>query len=290
MSTTHTLSPTDSGSVTTTSDGVARLTFPRVVRSEWIKFRTLRSTSWTLAVTIVLMVGIALLFALGMKSAFDSGQNLAEIGVTGPVVVTGGYYFGQLTLMVLGVLVISGEYGTGMIRSTFAAVPKRLPALWGKALVLGVTALVVSAVSLGLSWIATRAMLTPLHLEANFSDSETTRIIVGAALYLTLMSLLALACGALLRSSAAALAVVLGLVLVIENVFQLIPLDWIRNISPFLPSTAGSRIMLPQSQIDSLAIGSTAPQLAPWEGLGVLGIWVVVLLAVAAFLIKRRDA
>ena len=289
MSTTHTLSPTDSA-VMPTSDGGARLTFPRVVRSEWIKFRTLRSTIWALAVMVVLMVGIAMLFALAMKSAVDSGQNLAETGVTGPVVVTGGYYFGQLTLIVLGALVITGEYSTGMIRSTFAAVPKRLPALWGKALVLAVTAFVVSAISLGLSWIATRAMLTPLHLTADFSDGETTRIIVGAALYLTLMSLLALACGALLRSSAAALAVVLGLVLVVENVFQIISLDWVRNIGAFLPSTAGARIMMPQSQIASLAQGSTAPQLAPWEGLGVLGLWVVVLLALAAFLIKRRDA
>ncbi|QTE28868.1 ABC transporter permease subunit [Pengzhenrongella sicca] len=275
----------------TTGDSRVHLSFARVVRSEWIKFRTLRSTVWTLGTTIVLMVGISLLIAWGVTSATSQGGGSEDFGgIVGANVVTGGYYFGQLTVAVLGVLVISGEYGTGMIRSTLAAVPTRLPALWAKALVLAVTSFVVAIVAIALSILATRAMLGPVDLAVDLGDPETARILFGTALYLAAISLLAFAFGALLRHSAAALAAVLGLLLVLENVFLLIPLDFFREVSPFLPSTAGSQLMMPQAQIDLMATTATGTVLSPWEGFAVLVAWVVVLLGTAAVLLRRRDA
>lgn len=260
-----------------------RLTFPRIVRSEWIKFRTLRSTIWTLAIAVLLMVGVALLFAFGVKS------SAGQIDAPGASIVTVGYYFGQLTLVVLGVLVISGEYSTGMIRSTFASVPTRLPTLWAKAIILAVSSFLVGIVSVAISYLVTLPILAPLHLVPDLGDREAVRIMVGSALYLTAMALLALAIGALLRHSAAAIASVLGLVLVVENVFQ-IPLTFFQKVSPFLPSTAGARLMMPQEQIDALAQTTKGAILSPWQGYAVLLVWVVVIMTVAVVLMKRRDA
>lgn len=286
---TLTKSPATAGA--TRADSRIHLNFPRVVRSEWIKFRTLRSTVWTLATTIVLMVGISLLFAWGVTSSMGGEAGPDDFtGLTGANVVTGGYFFGQLTLAVLGVLVISGEYSTGMIRSTLAAVPTRLPALWAKGIVLAITSFLVSLIAIGISTLATQAMLEPVGLAVDLSDPEAVRILVGTALYLTAIALLAFGFGSLLRHSAAALAAVLGLLLVVENVFLLIPLDFFREVSPFLPSTAGSQLMMPQAQIDMMSATATATVLTPWQGFGVLVAWVTVLLVTAAVLMRRRDA
>ncbi|NMR19828.1 ABC transporter permease [Cellulomonas fimi] len=280
------MSPTGSPAgpaVDPTADDV-RLTFGRVVASEWIKFRSLRSTVWTLGITFVLMVGSSLLMAAGTVGT-DGG-----IGLPGASIITFGYYFGQLAMAVLAVLVISGEYGTGMIRSTFAAVPTRLPALAAKAIVLAVTAFVVSMVSILVSWLVTYRMLEPLGLAADLTDPETIRVVLGAGLYITAIALFAFALGALLRHTAAALATVFGLLLVVETVFMALPQAFFRNVSPFLPGTAGQRVMLPEEVLEMTDPGAIGPVLGPWEGYAVLVAWVVVLLATAAVLLRRRDA
>ena len=259
------------------------LTFPRVVASEWVKLRSLRSTVWTLAVTVVLMVGIAALVAWGMTEDGDPDGTSAM----GAFAATVAWNVAQLSVAVLGVLIITGEYTTGMVRSTFAAVPTRLPALAAKAVVLGGTVLAVSLVSVALAAVATLPLLAGTSVAIDLSDAETLRVLGGTALYLTAIALLALGFGALLRHSAGALAAVLGLLLVVETLFAVIPLAFFREVSPYLPSTAGSQVMLP-AELEG-AMGAPSP-LGPWEGYAIMLAWVFAVLAVAAVLMRRRDA
>lgn len=262
---------------------VSPVSFPRVVTSEWIKFRSVRSTAWTLPITAVVMVGLSVLQAWGMNAMPADAQ--AQIGAA--TIVTGGAFLAQLVVTVLGVLAITGEYTTGMIRSTLTAVPRRLPALWAKALVLFVVVFVVSVIAVALSWVAALPFLNNLGLEVDLGNSDQLRVLLGAPLYLSTIAVFAFAIGALIRHSAGALALVLGLLLVIETVFSAIPLRVFEVISPYLPSTAGSRI-LTESGLLAPTLGGV--DLTPWQGYGVLAAWVVLLLAAAAVLLRRRDA
>jgi len=266
----------------------SRLSFPRIVRSEWIKFRTLRSTIWTLAATLVLMVGIVTLFS-AIGASQSSGMNGTDDGGGSIAVFSIAVSLAQLPVIVLGVLVITGEYSTGMIRSTLAAVPRRLPALWAKGVVLAVSIFVVSAVAVAISLAVMQVILGSLGLAPDLGDAQTLRVLVGTPLYLSAIAVFSFAVGALLRHSAGALATVLGLLLVIENLF-LIPWKPLQVISPFLPGTAGSRLVMPQAQIDMLSQGATSTVLGPWQGFTVLLVWVAVLLTAAGMLMRRRDA
>ena len=284
MSTSVLLSPATSSQGNPPADDV-RLTFPRIVRSEWIKFRTLRSTVWTLAITLLLMVGIVTLFS----AIFASQEGAGNDGTDSTVVFTIAANLAQLAVVVLGVLVITGEYSTGMIRSTLAAVPRRLPALWAKGVVLAVSIFLVSTVAVGISLGVMQLFLGAKGLAPDLGDAETVRILVGVPLYLTAIALLAFAIGALMRHSAGALAAVLGLLLVVENLF-LIPWKPLQHISPFLPGTAGSKILMPKAEIDAMSQGAVGTVLGPWQGYAVLLAWVVVLLTAAAVLLRRRNA
>jgi ABC-2 type transport system permease protein len=278
------------------SKAVHRVTFPRVLHSEWIKFATLRSTIWTLGSAIVVMAGVSFLAVFfTARDAFssktrpqDAAQLVAQLH--DPSIVLVGADLAQLALAVLGVLVITGEYSTGMIRSTLTAVPRRLPALWAKALVLVVVAAVTAIVATVLSWAVSMPTLRAHGAAIDLGDPQTRRVLLGGVLYLITISLLGFAIGAILRVSAGALATVLGFLLVVENVFRAIPADFFRNVSPFLPATAGHQITMTQTTIDAARLTSNAPVLDPWVGYGVMVLWVAVLMAVAAVLLRRRDA
>ncbi len=264
-----------------------RVTFPRTVLSEWIKFRSLRSTTWTLVATVALAVGISVLAAWGTTTetvrTAPGSMNAAQL-------LSAGYQVAQLAVAVLAVLTITGEYSTGMIRSTFAAVPSRVPVLAAKALVLSVAVAVVAAVSMGLSYLATMPFHDDLNVVLDLTDAETRRMTIGLPLYLAAIALLAFALGALIRHTAGALAVVLGLLLVVENVFTLMPLRFFEVVSPFLPATAGSRILLDTQTLATINAATEGARLTPWQGYTVLIAWVAALLASAAFLVRRRDA
>lgn len=296
-----TLTTASATSTTRSSAGEYRVTFPHVLRAEWIKFWTLRSTIWTIGSTVVVMAGISFMAVFFTAQAVN-GSGAPQQGIDqmaavlhDPSVVLAGTGMAQLAVAVLGVLVITGEYSTGMIRSTLAAVPKRLPALWAKAIVLSVVTAITAAVAVAASWAVTLPTLRANDAAIDLGAPETQRILLGGVLYLIAIGLLAFAIGALLRHSAAALASVLGLLLVVENVFRAIPATFFRNVSPFLPSTAGQQITTSQATIDQTRatnelLGRTAAVLDPWQGYGVMLLWVVVLLAVAAVLLRRRDA
>ena len=278
-------------STATDSPGISAV---GVLRSELIKFWTLRSTIWTLGLTVVLIAGLALLFAIGGAVSAGEGDPDAP-GVTIEIVNAAaligiGTFLAQVTVAVLGVLTITGEYSTGMIRSTLAAVPRRLPALWAKAAVLAASVSAVAIVSAGLAWLLTVGLYDRLGVTLDLTDSETQRLLVGVPLYLAGVALLGLAFGALLRSSAGAIATVLGLALLLETVIASIPFRAFEIISPFLPVTAGQRLLIEDAAIAEMNAVAAGAQLTPWQGYAVLLAWVAVLLGIAATLLRRRDA
>jgi ABC-2 type transport system permease protein len=254
------------------------VTFGHAVSSEWVKFRTLRSTMWTLGATFVVLVGLAALVA-GTMGSPDAGPDFSNADIaTTPLVA--GTQFGQLVLAVLGVLTITGEYSTGMIRSTFSAVPARIPALVAKAVVVVVASFVVAA----LSTLVAAAIVTPIFsgkpYALDLGNQDILRVVIGMPLYLAATGLLALAFGILIRSSAGAIFAVIGLVLVIGPILANIPVHWLNNIADYLPSQAGQNL---------LTIHPTQGP-APWIGFLVMVAWGVVLFAIGAFIAKKRDA
>jgi ABC-type transport system involved in multi-copper enzyme maturation permease subunit len=258
---------------------VAPVTQARVLRSEWIKFRSLRSTVLTLLAAVVAMILLAWVVGAATNSHWtrmDLGERLHFNAVDRSLA---GVHLAQLAVGVLGVLVISGEYATGMIRATLAAVPRRLPVLWAKA---ALYAAVTFVLMLGTALVA---FLVGNHFLAShgttLSAPHAWRSIFGTAGYLAAVALLAVALGFIIRSTAGGIATLFGLLLVLPGILLLLPTDWRNHTEPYLPSNAGSSFY------------SAAPEptaLSPGTGLLVLIIWVVVGLALAALLLKRRDA
>jgi ABC-2 type transport system permease protein len=271
----------------TRSFPVRPVSFPRVVTSEWIKLRSLRSTWWTLALTVVVMAGIPTLVAWGMSQGVE-GEGSPTMRL--PALMTTGAGMAELTVAVLGVLIITGEYTTGQVRSSFAAVPGRIPVLAAKGLVLAVAVALTSLVGLAAAWLSTLAWHDRLDASLDLGNSEDLRILLGFPLFLATAGLLALAIGALLRRTPGALATVLGLMLVVETVFQLVPLRFFELVRPFLPFSAGGRLVSNQETIDNLNSVPDIAHLTAWQGYGVMAAWVVVLLVAAGVLLRRRDA
>lgn len=265
----------------------ARVSFLRVVRSEWIKLWTVRSTYWVVGVTIAVLV----LLAWAMAAVTSAGQ-INDGGGSATIVysvLAPGQIFGSLTLVVVAALVVTGEYGTGQIRSTLTAVPTRLPVLWAKGLVVAVVTFGTAAVGTALQLLLAGAITA--ELRPDWSDPEMLRIVLGTPLYIATVALLGFAVGALLRNTAATIAIVIGFVLVIESVLNLIswkPLEWVR---PFLPSSAGARVSTPEEFLEMTSqFSNQAVDLSPWQGYAVLVAWVVVFVAAAAVRLRTRDA
>jgi ABC-2 type transport system permease protein len=266
-----------------------RVSFPHLVRSEWIKLWTVRSTWWILPITVLLMVGLGLLITFGTRDLPGPNGQAGVPGATASLVMRFMVSIPQLTVAVLAVLTITGEYTTGMIRTTLTADPRRLGALWAKLLVVVSVTLVVTAVGTALTWLCTRPVLgDPGRID--LANSENLRIVLGAPLYLAGIALFAFALGALLRHSAAALATILGLLLVVQTVWVALPWWFFEKTGPFLPGEAGEKIIRNQAHIDAGRELAKGAVLSPWQGYGVLITWGVVLLAVAALLLRTRDA
>ncbi|GAA1000836.1 ABC transporter permease [Subtercola frigoramans] len=258
------------------------LTAGGILKSEWIKLTSLRSTMWSYAVLLVIQVAIGLLIASvaasGQTGPRGQGAGLLESPGAAALVATAGVNFGQLVVSVLGVLIISGEYSTGQIKSSFAAVPKRLPVLWAKAAVFTVVTFLVSLVAIVLTYFVTWPILSGAGVTSNLFDADVYLNLLGAALYLALIGLFALTIGAVLRTTAGAIAASLGLLLVVPVIFGLIPADWAKSLSDWMPGSAGGSLF------------GSGGVFEWWQGLLILLGWIVAVGAAAAVLMKRRDA
>ncbi|WP_377272881.1 ABC transporter permease [Peterkaempfera sp. SMS 1(5)a] len=260
-----------------------RVSGPRVLRAEWAKLWSLRSTWITLGLALLFVVAFGLIASAHYKSNITSGRHLDRdfADATAVNLSLFGTSFGQLALGVLGVLVTAGEYSTGMIRSTLAAVPRRLPVLWSKAGVYGVVALLVGTVGAFVAFLIGSGIVSGTPAALSLSDAGVLRSLLGAGLYLGLVAVIGTALGALLRSVAGGISVLVGALMLVPGLISLLPTSWQDNISPYLPSIAGESMF---------ALHHDANTLTPGAGLLVFLGWTLLALAGAAYRLVRTDA
>lgn len=267
------------------ADRRRRLRLGGLLLAEWTKLRSVRSTVWTLILFVVLTVGItAGLTALIVSSWGQPQSRQGDLRILAdPVafILGSGITFGQLTICVLGVLVMSSEYSTGVIRASLLAVPRRLPMLAAKIMVFAATLIVLAEVVAFGSFFAGSALLHS-KVQVSLSDPGVTRAVLGAGLYLTVLGVFSLAIGGLVRHTAGAIATVIGVVFVVPIITGLLPGSWGRHVNGYLPAQAGSVLYQAHQNADQV--------LSPWQGFGVFCAWTVLLVAIAGYLLRRRDA
>jgi hypothetical protein len=280
--------------------GVTQL---RAANSEWIKFRSLRSTWWSIGIALLISVGLGILFS-DLR-----GHDIVTHGGFEPdptALSLRGFYLAQLAVGVLGVLFITGEYGTGMIRATLSAVPTR-PRVWlAKIAVFAGGIFVVTLAAAFVAFLGGQAALGAYHVHGTFLTGPhggvgfapdpsgvahslgvsighpgALRAIFGAALYMVGVGLLGLGCGFVVRNAGGAIAALFGLLLVLPLLAQALPSSLQPHVTEYLPLVAGTAIM--NTQLDG-------GQLGPWAGIGVLALYVVVALGLGLYVLQRRDA
>jgi ABC-2 type transport system permease protein len=259
----------------------AKPIFGDVVRSEWTKLRSIRSTYWTLLTAFVAAAGLAAVTSTVYVNQYSTMSAAERAGFNPTSFSLNGLFLAQLAIGVLGVLVITGEYSTGAIRSTLAAVPQRRTVLAAKATVFTTVALVVGTISSFVAFFVGQAILSNQGIQAHIGDPGVLRAVAGAGLYLAILGLIALGLGTLIRHTAGAISALFGAIFVLPVVVSALPLSWTNAIAKYLPSNAGQAIYTTARR------GST---LSPWAGLGVFCLYAVAILVAATAVIRRRDA
>ena len=279
-----------------------QVTQRRAMYSEWIKFRSLRSTWWSIGIALLISVGLGILFSdlrgndIATHGGFEDDPTALSLR---------GFYLAQLAVGVLGVLFITGEYSTGMIRATLSAVPKRTPVWVAKIAIFAAVIFVITLVAAVVAFLGGQAVLGSYHvhgllltgpkghvafspvagtwhsLGVSISHPGSVRAIFGAALYMMGVGLLGLGCGFVIRNTGGAIAALFGLLLVLPLLAQALPTHLQHHVSEFLPLLAGTAGMTTVRGTD---------QLSPWAGLGVFGLYVIVALGIGLYVLRRRDA
>jgi len=259
-----------------------KVTQGRVLLSEFTKFRSLRSTMWTLLAAVMLMIGLGALFS-GVTASQYHTFTWAERAAFNPVTTSlNGVIFAVVAFGVLGVLLTGGEYSTGMIRSSLTAVPRRLPVLWGKLAVFAGSIFPVSLVASFLSFFLGQALLSSHHLGVPVTAHDALRSVIGAALYLTVAGLIGLALGALLRHTAAGITTFAAVFFVIPLLATLLPASISDHVTPYLPSNAGGAIWGGAAYVPNA--------LSPWAGFALLCGYAAIVIGAGAWRLRRADA
>jgi ABC-type transport system involved in multi-copper enzyme maturation permease subunit len=252
-----------------------------VVRSEWTKIRSVRSTYWTLLALVVVGVGISALASAVTKGHWNSMSpaDRATFDATATSLF-GLVYLGQLIIVVLGALVITSEYSTGMIRTSLTVMPRRGVVFLAKGLVFGAATMVVSLATSFIAFLLGQALLSPHN--ASLSSAGAMRAVVGSAVYVTLCGLFAYAVGLILRHTAGAITAVLGILFVLPIIVNVLPSSWRFPIERWVPWGPNSSI--------ATTVNPPDHQFTGWGQIAVFGAYVVVLLIVGATLFRKRDA
>jgi ABC-2 type transport system permease protein len=250
-----------------------------LLAAEWTKLRSVRSSMWTIAATILLGIGLSAIATAETRAHWSTAHP--NFGFDPAQTSLIGVAFGQLVIGILGVLVMSSEFGTGTIRATFSAAPRRPQVLAAKAIVFGAVAFVVAEVTAFLSFLLGQALLTAPAVHTTLANPTALRQVVGAGLYLTVMGLLALGLATIIRYTAGAIAAFVGVVLVLPLIVQALPNSLSGELQRFLPLRIGS------------AITSASPNpfsFSPWVGFALLCGYAAAALLIGGVLLVRRDA
>jgi ABC-2 type transport system permease protein len=259
-----------------------RVTLPNVLRSEWTKLWSLRSTRWSLLVSLIAMAGLGPLIAAVQMSRWSQLRPQDRLTYDAINTGVGGYHLAQLAVGVLGVLVISGEYSTGMIRSSMMTVPRRLPVLWAKLIVFAAVTFVLMLIASLISFFAVQAIVTQHHVQHSIGDPGALRTVIGGALFLTVLAVMCVGIGGVLRNTAGGIAVFVGLLFVLPGISAILPSSVNDAISPYLPLNAGTTIAA--HSFDN------SHHLGVWGGFALFCGYAVIAVAGAAVSLIRRDA
>lgn len=257
----------------------AGVTPRRVVNSEWIKFRTLRSTWFSLGAAVVVTIGLGILIAALRGN--DAATHGAPPDLDWTRLSLGGVLLAQLAAGVLGVLMITGEYSTGMIRASLSAVPQRKLVLLAKVTVFGGVTFIVGTLASLIAFLGGQAALSSHGFGVSLSSPGAGRAVIGAGAYLALIGLLGLGCGFILRSTGGALATLFGLLLVLPLIANALPRSFQEHVANYLPMNAGIEVMSTIHRSDAVS---------PGVGIVTLAIWAAVALGIGLMMLRRRDA
>jgi ABC-type transport system involved in multi-copper enzyme maturation permease subunit len=256
-----------------------RATFAGALRSEFTKIRSVRSTYWTLVAMFVVVVGFGALASTGAAHGphgpdFDAArQSLA------------GLYIGQLIIGVLGVLVISSEYSTGMIRTTLTTNPHRGMMIAAKGVVFAAVAFVTSLVTAFAAFFVGQALMSSDHISTTIGSPNVLRAVIGGALFLTACGVLSFGLGLLLRHSAAGIASMVGLLFVVTILVNFLPQSWQNHVNEWIPALAGGQIWMSRA----LPPGNT-PMFSAWPSFAILCGYAALAVAAGVILFRKRDA
>jgi hypothetical protein len=258
-----------------------RVAFHRVLLSEWTKLRSVRSTKWSLGAGFVLAIAFPVLFAVVTRTHWHSMSPHDRADRHPLDIALAGVNVAQLAIAVLGVLLITAEYSTGSIRSTFTAVPKRLPVLWAKLLDYAVVSFVLAVPAVLVSFFASQAILANIpQLQISFSHTGVARAVLGGAHYVMLVGIFALALGAIVRNTAGGIAAFAAIFFVLPPLMNVLPLSWNHAISQYLPLESGGQLF---------ALHHGAHTLRPLTGGLVFVAYCATAIVIAAVLLVRRD-
>jgi ABC-2 type transport system permease protein len=252
------------------------------LRSEFTKIRSLRSTVWTLIATIVVTVGLSTLFAWGATQHFTARGHLpSDFDATQASMF--GLIFGQLVMTVVGAMTITGEYGTGMIRTSLTAQPRRMVTLTAKLAVFTVVALITGLICSFSSFFIGQTFFRTLHISVGLGDPHVLRAVIGGALFLTVAGLLAFGFGAVLRHTAGAITAAIAVLFVSMILFQFLPSDWAADAQRWIPFFDGSGLW-------STRVDPADHLFSPWVGFAVFVGYAAVAVLAGAITFRKRDA
>jgi ABC-type transport system involved in multi-copper enzyme maturation permease subunit len=259
------------------------VTFREAMDSEFAKIRTVRSTFWTVLLTLTLSIGISLLVAAITAANWStiSDESKATLDMSQ---VEAGVSFGVLVIGVLGVMVVSTEYSTGMMRTSLTAYPRRGTLFLAKALVLALLVLVVGLIITFASY----GLATPFYsqhgIDLPLTEGADVRALLAVPVYLTLVALMAFGLGFLLRSTAGAISSLVGVLFVIPIITNFLPGTAGKDVNKIVPSNAGGAMLITKPSLTG------TPTLSPLAGFITLLIWTAVIVIPAFLLFRRRDA